>query len=70
MKLCKNCNNFKPSIAGGFCESPRNGTSLVDGKSIVRFAETNRRNSETQPRCGPEASWFQTKVRRWWQIFR
>ena len=65
MILCNDCKYFKSSIGGGFCLSPNNGMSVVDGKLIIRFPETNRREAQYADRCGPEAKWFVQKSEPW-----
>lgn len=57
-KCCKDCKWCTEGRIEYWCDSPKNGISLVTGKPISQFAVSNRNNSN---RCGNKAVWFEEK---------
>lgn len=62
-KLCVNCKHFNNSGLYQFewCQNPRLGVNLVDGKTNTILAVTNRKNFNTIDTCGSAGNWFEAK---------
>ena len=62
MKLCKDCKHFEyVNGVEDFCNSPKLGISLVDGKPRYQFARKMRKDYTDTASCGTDGIWWEPK---------
>jgi hypothetical protein len=65
MKLCKDCKYYTTGFdLGQYCQSPKNGISLVTGKPVKKSV-VFRTDPVYSNVCGEEGNWFVQRKPFW-----